>query len=1338
MLKDFRLLPPACAAVTGLSLICLGALAMAQTVLPTLDPNEKVGERPYEMVWAKRAEVAPPTIKFDDLTGWTMNVSGGAEASLEVTRAENVWDRPVARLRYRSTAGASSPRIEVRPPAPIPVPDGADCVEMWVFGNRWDWANPPGTPPVSVVVRLRDAAGQVRDLGIDNIRWEEWWLMHRRLPGGLKAPVVIESLVFSGGSQPEWRAIYLDSLRCYREVLKPLTFLARPKRNLTLFPGQDGGANKGPGRLPFPTREETILPEQLAGAYRNSVEALGGSLYRFAYVGKDARITYTVNASAGLQQIVAQVDGASVGTVMANGGVRLADKQPAGRLVSAKRVGDRVDARYTDGTLLRFAIRQKSLIVDAINKTGLATDLSYGELHGVTDPQTLYIPPITYGGSHPMVLLSRAGRKPVFTSIWMDWYRSNGSEPYGSDYAGGSVARINGGVAYRERTDGKRNPLFERVFVTVSPMLEEALPVVPNPPALHGKEASERLWQESWGPDDFAKQAKRSEMLRSYGIRKLIQCNHEISWRDNGESFTLRVHAAPKKGGDEAQKRYVAHQRSLGWNSGLYTNYTDFAPVNEHWDPDYVQRETSGEWRSAWPRCWALKPLRAVELDAKLAPEVHRRYGTNSAYTDVQTAVAPWGYNDYDARVPGGGTFGQTIYAYGELLRNDSRVYRGPIFSEGTYHWFYAGLADGNYGHTYNGHNAATDPLLPVFDLMQIHSKECDIGVSWTSAFCEHIPNWSAPDKIDHSIDRFLLHVLAYGHIGWLVEEEHGIQRTCRSYYMLQQVQALYGLQKPTRMAYWDGIRLRSVSAAVVLGLPKSRRQLFVAYPSGLQLWLNDHPTESWNVTVAGRRLTLPPSGWAAWAPGNQKSSGLFSYSALEGGRRVDYLRSGAYVFVDGRGTWFRVPEGGATGSIAVMPSGANRLEIVRPYGDGEIVVARPFGVKGRAVKATAFASDGKALPAPTVIDSGRETRIDLPKDAVRCEVTFDGRSSWSIYPDSSQVVPGVSVRLNATGKGAVRWAAEGVTIDGDVLHVPADAVPGAWIPVIGRRGVQERQTYVRVCEPVRFTWDTTRGDAVELRVRPEWLVPANAAARGTLAFEAPAGWSVSPASMDVRIRPAAFAVAIRSDAQAGASGDVAFVYRLAGREYCTLVPVRRVELRDPVVDLTREQLRWGIAFRHGTEVPGDPATGAMCLPRLAAPVGGVQRDGIFMHPPYNGGVGYTWGQTEEITLPAEPCSFHSFVGIMDGGDKSDGVVFTVEVKTADGKRTKVASQLGLQKEWRELSGDLTPWSGQKIRLILVADVGPADNSAADWAMWGEPKVMRARVRTVTEVLPPR
>jgi hypothetical protein len=962
-----------------------------QTILSDLDPNESPGQRPYEMIRANRQEPAPPTVRFDQLAGWRMLVEGGAEATLQVSRAENVWDRPVGKLRYRGDGKPDSkPRILLTLPQPLPLPHEMDSVDMWVYGNRWDWENPPGTPPVSIIMRLRDSLGKTDDISMGAVRWQEWWLMHRRMPQARTQPRWLVGLVLAGGWQSEWREIFLDSIRFYQEALQPLIFAPRPKRNLTLLDGQPAGANVGPGRLPFPTREQTILPTHTGPKPHRKITTAKNK-FAFHSGEKDLALRYLFDADEGLPSLRAEFNGQQVGLLLDGAGVRL-ENSPAGtRLESAHLRRDVVTARYSDGTTLHLRLWDNSLVVDVINTTRRASELAFGQLSGVSEPRTIFVPYLTYGnGPHPCVLLSRAGTNYVFTSIWLDWYRSNGSEPYAAQSASANTARINGGVRYHPRTDGARNPMFERFFVTVSTEFEEALPTVPNPVGTHAAKAVDRLWQESWGPDNYENQMKRSRMLRAYGIEKLIQCNHEITWRDGGESFTLRTHAAPKKGGDAALHRYVAHQRSLGWLAGLYSNYTDFAPVNEFWSPDGVQRTPDGDWRAAWPRCYAEKPLKAVEFDALLAPRIKEKFNPNSAYTDVHTAVAPWSYNDYDSRVPGAGAFAQTFYAYGELLRNDSRVYGGPVFSEGTYQWLYAGLADGNYALAYDGRPLAREPLLPVFDLYQIHPKECDIGMGWTANFCDAIGDWRKPENLDRAIDRFLLHTLAYGHIGWLVEEEHGIARTCRSYYMLQQVQTRYGLRAPTQIAYWDGAGLVSVSEALVRDLPRKRRQLFIEYPGGLQLWLNDHPDECWYVPVADRALrtsglSLPPAGWAATV----KNARLVTFSALRGTNRVDYLRSRAYTYLDGRGQWFDAPEAASDGALAIMPLAKARLQITRISGKGAFVIRRPYQVRGRCQGCEAFDVEGRRLIEPVIQDGLEETRIEPVDGAVRYVLRF-------------------------------------------------------------------------------------------------------------------------------------------------------------------------------------------------------------------------------------------------------------------------------------------------------------------------------------------------------------
>jgi hypothetical protein len=435
------------------------------------------------MVWANRAEPAPPTVRFDQIDGWTIQTENSAEATLQITRAQNVWNRPVARLRYRGDGKAETkPRITLRPPEPIGVPDNSDSVDMWAYGNRWDWEHPPGTPPVGIVLHLRDGAGKAEDLHVDSVRWQEWWLMHRKLPGSLKSPVRMVSLEISGGWQSEWREIFFDSIRFSHEELRPIEFKARPRRNLAPVEGQSAGANTGPGWLPFPTTEKTILPMDFSGRHSNGITHMGSHRWSFDYRSHNGSVAYFFDPGQGLSSIEAYVDDELVGRLLDGAAVHLEGSGTNLTLLSVNEQGHVVSAEYSDGTRLRLQIWQKSLVIDVINTNRHASELSFGRIAGVKGPRIIGVPYLTYGGGpRPCVLLSQTGTKSVFSSIWLDWYRSNGSEPYAADSVTADTAQINGGVRYQPRTDGVRNAMFERIFVTVSPRFEEALPSVPNP-----------------------------------------------------------------------------------------------------------------------------------------------------------------------------------------------------------------------------------------------------------------------------------------------------------------------------------------------------------------------------------------------------------------------------------------------------------------------------------------------------------------------------------------------------------------------------------------------------------------------------------------------------------------------------------------------------------------------------------------------------------------------------------------------------------------------------------------------------------------------------------------
>ncbi|UCF38720.1 MAG: hypothetical protein JSU96_07755, partial [Acidobacteriota bacterium] len=868
-----------------------------------LDPGEPAGSRPYEIVLADREPQQDPLLSFDQLDGWNLVGENGGVGTLSVSNRQRIWESPTARLVYRGRSSES--RVTLTPPNPIPVPRDSDTVSAWMYGNNWSWVPDPATPQVEIFLLLESSSGKSFELNLTKVNWKEWWLAQRKFTEDLKGQpdLALAGIRVAGCGNTEDRELYFENLSFFKEELAHLRFEVRPRRGIELFPGQDPGANRGDGVLPFPTRDTTILPDVAADNVRTQLlHTDRGKRFRFLYQGSDGVMEFCLEPGEQFWgSAIVKINRIPVGSVLWGAGPTFETKPEQVELIRAWADGETARAEWKvmvggEEIPVESAMRlwQKSLVVDFICRGGSATGLSYGYLLDVAEPELLQIPYMNYGGHHLNVLMGK-GVRPFFASIWMDWYRSNASEPFAIDEIRGEKIHLNGGVRYLEKTDGERNDLYERFFVTLSERFEDTLPNIPNPPAKDGHLAGQRLWQETWGPRNHEEEMARSRKLRAYGIRMLTQCNHEIAWRDGGESFTFRLMAAPEKGGDEALKRFVAHQKGLGWRSGLYTNYTDFAPVNSHWDSDMVMRRSNGDLVTAWPRCYSPKALFAVEMDRKLAPQVQQKYGSNAAYTDVHTAVAPWDRTDYDARVPGAGTFAATFYAYGELLLHDQDVYQNHTWSEGHHQWLYAGLTTGNYALTYSDLQLRDYPYLPQFDLLKMHPLTVDIGMPWTAQFFRQAEGWNSADELERSIDRFLAATIAYGHIGWLVEEAHGIRQTARSYYMLQQLQSRYVMQKPKVIRYGSEAGLISSSEALLSGAWKDSR-LEVTYENGLRIWVNGKPEGNWEIDSAAGTVVLPPYGWFA-----EMGTDFVEGSTLVEGRRRDFAGTPEYIFLDGR-----------------------------------------------------------------------------------------------------------------------------------------------------------------------------------------------------------------------------------------------------------------------------------------------------------------------------------------------------------------------------------------------------------------------------------------------------
>jgi hypothetical protein len=99
--------------------------------------------------------------------------------------------------------------------------------------------------------------------------------------------------------------------------------------------------------------------------------------------------------------------------------------------------------------------------------------------------------------------------------------------------------------------------------------------------------------------------------------------------------------------------------------------------------------------------------------------------------------------------------------------------------------------------------------------------------------------------------------------------------------------------------------------------------------------------------------------------------------------------------------------------------------------------------------------------------------------------------------------------------------------------------------------------------------------------------------------------------------------------------------------------------------------------------------------------------------------VGYAFALFQPVELPAEPpAAFRCEIGKADGSDSGDGILFRLAVVEADGTETIAAEKQWIEHDWTPLVADLSRWAGKRVRIKLIADVGPDDNSSGDWACW--------------------
>ena len=824
--------------------------------------------RPYEMVRAGRtADDVRPLLPLTDAEGWTVETRDAA-ASVTTATDRAVFGTGCMRLVYRGTG--DRPFVWLHPPHPVRLQPGCDTISLWVYGNN-ALGNPKDTPSVCLNILLRDARGAELTPQFATVHHHGWFKIVSRFPTNVIERIrdggELVGLLVHRGTNRDDRSIDLTSLCLYREELGVLSFAPRAKRGVRIFPEAPQGVNTGTGRLPFPTVETTIIP----------------------VCEPDRTLEFR------LPDDPCDWDA-------------LAFRKDDGDWVRFAVGGGIYPKAARKGAMVRFQRIGNSLVADVIRKGGSAEDVRFGGVEAPDHAERVVMPYLTYGfegpSNRPAVVSFVMAGKPFFLSAHFDWTQSNASEPLACDASDGGLVAANGGVRYVPKTDGVRNDVYERFVWTFSREFADVLPVIPNPVSPWKSVTGSHLWIESSSSTNRESDFAVWRTVRRNGMRRIIVNDWETMWRDGYESFTFRTDPAPRKGGDAGQHRYTRRMiDELGFRYGPYNNFTDLATVNEHWSPDRVSRCPDGRLQGAWYRCYSPKPLYAVEMCECLTPLIQEKFAFNTAYCDVHTATSPWKRTDYDARVPGAGTFAQTFYAYGEIMLLQKKTWNGPVYSEGNMHWLYSGLTDGNYAHD-RGYRIVEMPWLVDFDLRRIHPLECNVGMGApTHFYFGHEPE----DRVA-GLDRFLTATVAFGHPGHFIRWGNG--EDLQSYFMIQAIAAKYTQADVRDIRYGDADgNLVRTSEAVANGAFR-RSQVVVRYSDGTFVAANGSTNETFRIAFGNRSMTLPPNGFFA-ANGEVRS-----FSGTKDGHRADIAVAPDYVYVNGRGTFTRFAEGGTDGRL--------------------------------------------------------------------------------------------------------------------------------------------------------------------------------------------------------------------------------------------------------------------------------------------------------------------------------------------------------------------------------------------------------------------------------------
>ena len=898
-------------------------------------------------------------VNFDAIPGWTAEMRD-CEGVFCLSKDQAIRDgKPNVKIEIRLTG--DKPYIALRPPKAIPIAHAFDTVDMWFYGHTVG-------APVGYVFRRKDGT-QFRWKGGNNRAappgWATFWNRLR-----IRFPEVIEA-----GAQLEVVEIYPQKWKkTYQSLVPPdqktLLFHVDQLR-VSLFDDM----MKEPAPT-FPNRGPVVkIPVDENGACPRTVEpvttrvSLAEGVSRLTYATKSGEeATYVYKPETGsLSDLTVEFKGKQpFRPAVDSGPVFHVDDRfrgvvgPGGakaELLSHRVVGNTVVAewlyaarRTSQKVRYEFSLKGKTLQIKLASDETHFTEWKFGYADGLRNYKVIQVPFMIVWS--PRLLVNDG----LFVTYCADWYKSNvstiptaelarelpegaaqysfGDREYDKKY--NKYNGLAGGYSYLPRTDGSRHPLKECFYITVSSNVDDVWLSISNPPSPVKDILKKNLYHIVAPLDNFAQYTHAIlDLYEKYDIKNIYWLYHMRLWMKRrmgcdpffGTDTVSLVHQP--SGGDAALLGIFERMRNLGMRPGYYDGYESMYSTHKWFRGDWCKYQPDGNWLMRWGP--TMKPWAFTEYASTLYKDRAKKYRPGVLYQDGWTSKNVSVWNDYDQRYPESGKLIDTLRALGTGWQRCRENCDGPCFSEGRGGDYYtAGLNDGDYSKLIEERSDQTadkdrPSLLVDFRLRKISPLCPSLTLSggfmrWTKPWSLSIFKWDDWSLYHH----FMASSIAYGVINQIEPGYHirsdphkEFDQALRGYYLLQQLQQRYIMETVEEIRYFDGERLVTSSEAIVRGLYQENR-LRIRYGNGLVVYINvNWDNKTWRVEEGGRIYDLPSGGWLA-----RQGDDFLTYSALKDGKRVDFVDSPEYIYLDGLGTPVTVNGYSATNQFIKLKTG--------------------------------------------------------------------------------------------------------------------------------------------------------------------------------------------------------------------------------------------------------------------------------------------------------------------------------------------------------------------------------------------------------------------------------